>query len=231
MWKTSVNPQLPTTAVENVEKSVLQIHQNNLDWPVSLDVVGIWEICARKKQVNVFALRCVSYMNINSFFLMWCAFLQQIAWEKWVLCYWYEYLSWWWTSVWSAEHLDPVIFDWIKVPCCIWMRLDGLCSLVRDSGSSSLYPHQLLFLAGVAGGNNLTLTLTVGNIIIQMPCLHPMKSDWFMEWMEMCDSSTNSHTMKLVLYSLIKYFVSWIYCLFISKLFPYNCINMCPLTV
>jgi len=36
-----VNPQLPTTAVENVEKSVLQIHQNNLDWPVSLDVVGI----------------------------------------------------------------------------------------------------------------------------------------------------------------------------------------------
>ena len=148
MWKTSVNPQLPTTAVENVEKSVLQIHQNNLDWPVSLDVVGIWDICARKKQVNVFALRCVSYMNINSFFLIWCAFLQQIAWEKWVLCYWYEYLSWWWTSVWSAEHLDPVIFDWIKVPCCIWMRLDGLCSLVRDSGSSSLYAHQLLFLAG-----------------------------------------------------------------------------------
>ena len=72
---------------------------------------------------------------------------------------------------------------------------------------------------GVAGGNNLTLTLTVGNIIIQMPCLHPMKSDWFMEWMEMCDSSTNSHTMKLVLYSLIKYFVSWIICLFFQNSF------------
>ena len=61
--------------IQNVEKKCFTNSSNNLDWPVSLDVVGIWEICARKNQVNVcFALRCVSYMNVNSLFLTWCIF-------------------------------------------------------------------------------------------------------------------------------------------------------------
>ena len=46
-------------------------------------------------------------------------------------------------SIWTQS-----LLDWITVPCCIWMRLDELCSLVRDSGSSYLSAHQLLFLAG-----------------------------------------------------------------------------------
>ena len=134
--------------IENVEKKCF-INSSKFGLACFFGCSGnLKYLCKEKSGKCLFYLTLCIMHECQFIFLMWCIFLQQIAWEKWVLCYWYEYLSWWWTSVWSAEHLDPVIFDWIKVPCCIWMRLDGLCSLVRDSGSSSLYAHQLLFLVG-----------------------------------------------------------------------------------